>query len=112
MTPSEPDDLPCLRADGAGCVLQVQVVPNAGRTACAGFHDGALRVRLQAAPVEGRANAALTLWLARSLGLPRRSVTLLSGDTARRKRVQIDCPLDTVAAWLRTQLQTDETTRS
>ena len=107
MTPSEPDDLPCLRADGAGCVLQVQVVPNAGRTACAGFHDGALRVRLQAPPIEGRANAALLQWLARSLGLPKRGVTLVSGDTARRKRVQIDCPPATVAAWLRTQLQAD-----
>ena len=107
MTPSEPDDLPCLRADGAGCVLQVQVVPNAGRTACAGFHDGALRVRLQAAPIEGRANAALLQWLAQSLGLPKRSVTLVSGDTARRKRVRIDCPMATVDAWLRTQLQAD-----
>jgi uncharacterized protein YggU (UPF0235/DUF167 family) len=50
----------------------VQVVPNAGRTACAGFHDGALRVRLQAPPIEGRANAALLQWLAQSLGLPAR----------------------------------------
>jgi uncharacterized protein (TIGR00251 family) len=102
LTPT--DDLPCLRADGEGCVLQVQVVPNAGRTACAGFHDGALRVRLQAQPIEGRANAALLQWLAQSLGLPKRGVTLVSGDTARRKRVHIDCPFVTVATWLRAQL--------
>ena len=90
----------------------MQVVPNAGRTACAGFHDGALRVRLQALPIEGRANAALLQWLAKSLGLPRRAVTMVSGDAARRKRVQIDCPAAAVAAWLRVQLDADRSSKA
>jgi hypothetical protein len=62
-------DLPCLKASraGAGCELLVQVVPNAGRTVIAGLHDGALRVRLAAPPIEGRANAELLQWLARAL---------------------------------------------
>ena len=98
------DDLPCLKAVGATCELQVQVVPNASRTQVAGLHDGALRVRLMAPPIEGRANAALLAWLATSLGLPRRSVQLLSGETNRRKRVALDCSRDHVAAWLRPQL--------
>lgn len=100
------DDLPCLRpgAAGDGCDLLVQVVPNAGRTAVAGLHDGALRVRLAAPPIEGRANAELLQWLARALGLPRRAVTLAGGDLSRRKRLHVDCPAETLARWLREQL--------
>lgn len=90
----------CLQPAGTGCDLRVQVVPNASRTACAGLHDGALRLRLMAPPIDGRANAALLAWIAVELALPRRAVTLLSGDTQRRKRVHIDAPADRVAAWL------------
>lgn len=99
-------DLPCLTVGraGSGCHLLVQVVPNAGRTAVAGLHDGALRVRLAAPPIEGRANAELQQWLARSLGLPRRAVTLAGGELSRRKRLHVDCPPDQLAAWLRSQL--------
>lgn len=94
---------PCLTAKAAGCELRVQVVPNAGRTACAGLHDGALKVRLAAPAIEGRANAALIAWLSESLGLPRRAVELIAGDTARRKRVALDCPSERVLAWLDAQ---------
>lgn len=97
------DEQACLQAVGAGCELRVQVVPNASRTATAGHHDGALRVRLAAPPIDGRANAALIKWLAHELGLPKRSVHLISGDTNRRKRIQLDCDVAVVAAWLRTQ---------
>ncbi|MEN9628423.1 MAG: hypothetical protein RJA10_1650 [Pseudomonadota bacterium] len=98
------DDLPCLTDLGVTSELQMQVVPNASRTVVAGLHDGALRVRLMAPPIDGRANAALLAWLADALGLPRRSVRLLSGDTSRRKRVALDCPSEQVAAWLRGEL--------
>jgi uncharacterized protein (TIGR00251 family) len=63
------------------------VVPGAKRTEVVGLHDGALRLRLAAPPVDGKANAALIAWLAHELGLPRRDVSLLRGDTARRKQV-------------------------
>ena len=104
MAPSPDDELPCLKAVGAACELQIQVVPNASRTQVAGLHDGALRIRLMAPPIEGRANAALLAWLAASLGLPRRSVQLLSGETNRRKRIALDCSHAQVAAWLRPEL--------
>lgn len=107
MTLPSDADLPCLKADraGTGCELWVQVVPNAGRTAVAGLHDGALRVRLAAPPIEGRANAELLQWLARALGLPRRAVTLAGGDLSRRKRLHVDCAPERLAAWLRLQLK-------
>jgi uncharacterized protein (TIGR00251 family) len=91
---------PCLQAHGEGVRLEVSVSPNARRTGADGLHDGALRVRLAAPPVDGKANEALVAWLAGELGLPRRAVTLLRGASARRKLLQIDAPADRVAAWL------------
>lgn len=93
-------DWTCLRAAGAACVLDISVSPNAKRTAADGLHDGALRVRLAAPPVDGKANAQLLVWLAGELGCPKRAVTLLRGDTSRRKQVQVDLPEAVVAAWL------------
>lgn len=91
---------PCLRMQGEGCVLDVSVVPNARRTALDGLHDGALRVRLAAPPVDGKANQCLVDWLAAELGCPRRAITLLRGQAARRKQLLLDLPLTTVATWL------------
>ena len=68
-----------------GCLLAVHVQPNAKTTAAAGEHDGALKIRLAAPPLDGRANAALMDWVARACGLAKRDVTLKSGDASRRK---------------------------
>jgi len=67
----------------------VRVVPRAGRTALAGERDGALLVRLAAAPIEGAANEVLVAALARALDLPKRAITLLSGEHGRDKRLLI-----------------------
>jgi len=91
---------PCVRAARDGVVLDVSVVPGAARTEPVGLHDGALRLRLAAPPVEGKANDALLAWLAAELRCPRRAVTLLRGATARRKQVAIAVPMAEVAAWL------------
>ena len=69
------------RARGDGSLLRVAVVPNARRTGADGLHDGALRVRLAAQPVEGQANARLLAWLADELGCAKRAVRLQRGDT-------------------------------
>ena len=60
--------------------LAVSVQPNAKRTAADGLHDGALRVRLCAPPVDGKANQLLIEWLAGELGLPKRAIQLVRGD--------------------------------
>lgn len=91
---------PRLSARGEGSLLRVAVVPNARRTGADGLHDGALRVRLAAQPVEGQANARLLAWLAAELGCARRAVRLQRGDAARRKAVEIDLPAAAVAEWL------------
>lgn len=76
--------------DGA-CLIPVRAQPRASRTAIAGVHDGALKVQLQAPPVDGAANEALLAWLAREvLGIPTRQVRLVRGDTSRDKLVAVD----------------------
>lgn len=102
--PAAPPAWPCLRATAEGCVLDVSVVPNARRTAADGLHDGALRVRLAAPPVDGKANQCLVEWLADELGCPRRAVTLLRGPSARRKQLLLALPAAQVAAWLSASL--------
>jgi len=75
-------------------------MPNARRTEVDGLHDGALRVRLAAPPIDGRANDALVAWLAKSLGVPRRDVEVLRGEASRRKQVAIAVSHDVAAHWL------------
>ena len=90
----------CLERHGDGLWLAVSVVPNAKRTGADGLHDGALRVRLAAPPVDGKANETLVAWLAGELGVPRRSVALVRGQTARRKWLALDVEQADVMAWL------------
>ncbi len=81
---------PCLARRGTDLLLDVIVSPNARRTRADGLHDGALRVRLVAPPVDGKANALLLDWLAVELGLSRRCLRLVRGETARRKLIALD----------------------
>lgn len=73
-----------------GICIDVRVIPRAGRTGLAGTRDGALLVRLNAPPVEGAANAALIEILSRTLGVPKRAVTIVAGGRSRLKRVQVE----------------------
>jgi len=72
-----------------GVVITVRVIPRAGRSEVAGTRDGALLVRLNAAPVDGAANAELIEVLSEALGVPKRAVTIASGERARRKTVRV-----------------------
>jgi len=76
-------------AEPSGDAIDVRVIPRAGRSVVAGLRDGALLVRLAAAPVEGAANAELIALLASSLHVPKRDVTIVSGERSRAKRVRV-----------------------
>ncbi len=79
-----------ISATATGVELRVRAVPRARRNAVLGPHDGATRIALTAPPVEGAANAALLAYLAALFDLPKRSVTLVSGQTARAKLVRVE----------------------
>jgi hypothetical protein len=71
--------------------ITVQLQPRASRDKVLGWNEqDVLRVRVKAAPVEGAANAALVQLLAKSLGVPKRNVTLVSGTTSRIKIVEVE----------------------
>lgn len=74
-------------ADGVGLTLHVQ--PGAARTAVAGEHGDALKIRLAAPPIDGRANDCLLAFLADRLHVPRSAIELRSGQTSRRKVVVV-----------------------
>ncbi len=75
---------------GTHCILEIKAVPNAPRNAIAGWLGDALKIRVKAPPVEGRANEVLCEFLADSLGLPKRAVALHTGSSSRLKRVRIE----------------------
>ena len=64
------------------------------------MHDGDLRVRLAAPPVDGKANDNLTAWVAEQLHLPKRAVRLLRGMSSRQKQLEIDMAANSVQQWV------------
>jgi len=72
------------------CTLAIKAIPGAPKNQVCGWLGEALKIKIQAPPVEGRANEALIEFLAEALEVPRRTVTLVRGDTSRHKTVRID----------------------
>lgn len=80
----------------------VYVQPRAASTTVAGMHDGCVKIRLAAPPVDGAANAALIEFIARRLDIARSRVRVVAGLSSRRKVLEIDgVGADVVAAALR-----------
>ncbi|HEV8427256.1 MAG TPA: DUF167 domain-containing protein [Pyrinomonadaceae bacterium] len=71
-------------------VFKVHVVPRSSRSEVAGEHNGSLRVRVSAPPVEGAANKELTELLAKAFKVSRGAVNILSGQSSRLKQVSIE----------------------
>lgn len=86
---------------GASCKLAIKAIPNAPRNAVAGWLGDALKVKVHAPALEGRANEELCEFIADTLGLPKRAVTVALGDKSRQKLLAIDgLTLDEVRARL------------
>ena len=77
-------------ATGVTCKLAIKAIPNAPRNAVVGWLGEALKVKVHAPALEGRANDELCEFIADELGLPRRAVTVALGDKSRQKLLQID----------------------
>jgi uncharacterized protein (TIGR00251 family) len=79
-----------LRRRDETATLTLHVQPGARRTEVAGAHGDALKIRLAAPPVDGKANAALVEFVAARLDLPKSAVRLVGGQTSRRKILELD----------------------
>ena len=88
MPTSHVDDLYRTEGDDA-VVLHVHVQPGAGRSAVVGRHGAALKVRVAAPPVGGRANDACAELLAETFGLTRAQVELVGGQGSRAKQFKL-----------------------
>jgi len=71
-------------------ILRVHVVPNAKSDSVVGEHGGAVKIKLRAAAVEGKANAALVRFLAEQMKLPRHAIVLQRGHNSRDKLIRVD----------------------
>lgn len=70
--------------------IQVKIIPNASKDRIEGWKEGVLRIRLRAVPEKGKANEALVAFLAEELQTSKSSIRIVSGHTARIKRIAIE----------------------
>ena len=80
---------PWCSALAGGVRIAVQITPNAKKTEVIGVLDDALKLKLQAQPIEGRANEALIKFLAAALSVPKSNVTITHGLTSKRKLIDV-----------------------
>ena len=73
----------CFRVDGDKIRLEIKALPGASKTEFASIKDGRLRIRLAAAPEDGKANAEMLNFLSKTFGCPKRDIQLLSGEKSR-----------------------------
>jgi uncharacterized protein (TIGR00251 family) len=78
-----------IREREGAITFEVRVAPRASRDRVLGVHEGALKVALTAAPVDGAANEALRKLLAKALGVPKSDVEIVRGARARNKVLRV-----------------------
>lgn len=69
--------------------LAVFVQPKSSKNQIVGPHNGALKIKISAPPVDGEANAELVRFLSKTLGVPKKQIEILKGETGRNKAVEI-----------------------
>ncbi|HLS54612.1 MAG TPA: DUF167 domain-containing protein [Zeimonas sp.] len=96
--PAPDEPLPCWLGGKRGAWrIRVAAQPGAARSGVVGEHDGCLKLRVAAPPVDGRANDEIARFLAERLDLPKRAVRLVSGASARRKLFEVAAERDAAA---------------
>ena len=70
--------------------VEILVQPRASRAKLGPMHDGRLKVAVTSPPVDGEANEAVIALFAKALGIPKSAVTIVAGQTSRRKTVKIE----------------------
>lgn len=92
------------RADDGTVTLTIHAQPGAKRTEFAGLYGEAIKLRLAAPPVDGKANAALITFLASYLEVPKAAVTILAGESSRHKIVWVQAVTEAALGRLEAQV--------
>jgi uncharacterized protein (TIGR00251 family) len=79
-----------IKETNAGVQFAIRVIPGASKNEVAGIQDGALKLKLTAPPVEGKANRACVVFLAGLLGVRRSALAITAGEKSRKKTVSVD----------------------
>jgi len=83
---------PPFKWEGEDLILQISVLPRSSINAIFGFHNNCLRIKLTAAPVDGKANQALVKFLSKIFGVSASHVAIEKGETGKLKRIRIKTP--------------------
>lgn len=77
-------------------IIRVHIQPGAKQNEIVGRYGDAVKIRLQAPPIEGRANKALIEFLAKKIGIPKSSIKITHGQSSRNKTLSLDCSSDLI----------------
>lgn len=91
------------RWDGDALIINLRIQPKAKRNEVVGLHGDALKVRIAAPPVDGKANTQLLGFFAQLFNVTATQVSLLCGETSRAKRVRVESPVILPSFMLSTQ---------
>ena len=78
-----------LQKTPTGIALNLHCQPGAKQTKVVGLHDGCLKISLKAPALENKANEMLLAWLSKQLKVPQKQIQFLSGQSSRKKRLEI-----------------------
>ena len=81
-----------IREEKGSVVFKVFVLPKSSRNMISGEHDGALKVKLTAAPVDNAANKLCIAYLSKCLHVSKSSLEITAGHTGRNKQLRVTCP--------------------
>ena len=90
-----------LRETPRGLLLDVKATPKAAREEIAGIRNGALLVKVTAAPEKGKANTAVIALLSKAIGVPKSAFELVSGETDRNKVLRLASHAEVIQTWVR-----------
>jgi uncharacterized protein (TIGR00251 family) len=79
----------CYRVSGAQLLLDIKAAPGSSNSQIAGLSDNRLRIKIAAAPEDGKANAELRAFLAKTLDCPKKDITLVTGEKSRLKTMAL-----------------------
>ncbi|GHV28078.1 hypothetical protein AGMMS4952_10920 [Spirochaetia bacterium] len=79
----------CIRVSDTRLLLDIKAVPGSSKSQIAGLSENRLRIKIAAAPEDGKANAELRAFLAKTLDCPKKDINVVTGEKSRLKTVAL-----------------------